>query len=69
MAETLYIMHAVDEWEEYRYVYGAYSSREKAVADLMEDHDDLIYDDRYDRWTHLDLENTQYFYIQEITVK
>lgn len=69
MADTLYIMHAVDEWEGYKYIYGAYSSKEKAIAHLMDNHDDLEYDERVNLWRHKDSQNTQYFYIEEVAVR
>lgn len=69
MADTLYIMHAADEWEDYKYIYGAFSSKERAVADLLFTHPDLIYSESRKVWHHPDPDNSQYFYIEEIHVK
>ena len=67
MDNKVYIVHERNDWKERYSIYGVYSSREKAIADLKEDYDDLSYNGRIGRWER-DADDT-YFRIQEVTVQ
>ena len=65
----VYIVHECNYNYSSHYILGVYSSREKAVAALMEEFDDLIYDERDEEWEHANRYlNSDYYYISVYTL-
>lgn len=64
---TIYILISHDRWEDNDSIYGCYSTKEKAIEDLLAHHDDLEYDERFEHWD--DANGTRYFYISEEILK
>jgi hypothetical protein len=64
-SHTIFIVHDIDDWEERHIIRGAYTSYTKAVQDLLDNHNDLKYDQRRDIWKSEEYSDTGYFWIEE----
>ena len=69
MNQTVWVIMRHDDWNESHSLYGVYSTREKAEATLKERYEDIVCDERFDRWDRSDPDSTVYFYLYEEEVE
>jgi hypothetical protein len=65
----VYILESHDDWHESHYIVDVFATREAAIAYLMEYNDNLVYDERYERYEHSDPDSTRRFIISVYTVR